>query len=116
MDTTDIAAIAHEVNRAYCEGLGDTSQPAWADAPDLQKESALMGVRLHLSGDYGPEASHESWVKQKLADGWKYGPVKNPDIKEHPCIVQFNELPREQQVKDFLFRGVVHACKNLVEE
>jgi len=48
-------------------------------------------------------------MAQKLADGWTYGPTKNPDLKQHHCIVPFDKLPREQQAKDFLFRGVVHA-------
>lgn len=106
-----IARIAHEVNRAYCQALGDNSQPAWEDAPEWQRASARMGVDLHLSGDFGPEASHISWSNQKLAEGWKYGPVKDPENKEHPCLVPFADLPREQQAKDFLFRGVVHAFK-----
>lgn len=29
-----IAQVCHEVNRAYCQALGDDSQPAWDDAPD----------------------------------------------------------------------------------
>ena len=107
----EIARACHEVNRAYCQALGDTSQPAWEDAPEWQRASARLGVELHMSGDHGPEASHESWMKQKLEEGWKYGPVKDPERKEHHCIVPFDQLPREQQVKDFLFRAVVHALK-----
>lgn len=106
-----IARVCHEVNRAYCAALGDTSQPAWEDAPAWQRESARMGVDLHTMGDFGPEASHISWMSQKLADGWVYGPVKNPDAKQHPCLVSFAELSREQQAKDYLFRGVVHALR-----
>lgn len=111
MEKIEIARIAHEVNRAYCEAMGDDSQPTWENAPAWQRESALLGVELHTSGDHGPEASHESWMAQKVADGWKYGPEKNPEIKEHPCMVPFSELPKEQQAKDFLFRGVVHALR-----
>lgn len=106
-----IARMAHEVNRAYCEALGDTTQPAWENAPAWQRESARMGVDLHLSGDFGPEASHISWANQKVNDGWVYGPVKDPEAKTHPCLVPFDQLPREQQAKDYLFRGVVHAFK-----
>ena len=106
-----IARVCHEVNRAYCEALGDFSQVAWEDAPEWARSSARMGVDLHTMGDFGPEASHISWMKQKLEDGWKYGPIKNPHIKEHPCIVAFSELPKEQQAKDFIFRAVVHALK-----
>jgi hypothetical protein len=110
MKVDQIARICHEVNRAYCEALGDDTQPKWEDAPTWQKESAIAGVNFHIRNwDAGPEASHESWMKQKEADGWKYGPAKNPLTKEHPCIKPFNMLPVEQQAKDYLFRGVVHA-------
>jgi hypothetical protein len=104
-----IARTAHEVNRAYCRALGDLSQPAWGDAPEWQKASCRAGVDLHLMGDFGPEASHISWMKQKLEEGWVYGEKKDPIAKTHPCLVPFDQLPREQQAKDFIFRAVVHA-------
>lgn len=107
----EIARVCHEVNRAYCQALGDNSQPAWDDAPEWQRSSARMGVDLHLSGDFGAAASHFAWMRQKLDEGWKYGPVKDAEKKEHPCIVPFSELPREQQAKDFIFRAVVHALR-----
>ena len=106
-----IARVAHEVNRAYCQALGDNSQPAWEDAPQWQRASARMGVDLHLMGNFGPEASHISWMKQKAKEGWVYGPVKDPEAKQHPCMVPFEQLPREQQAKDYLFRSVVHALR-----
>ena len=110
MRQVEIAKVCHEVNRAYCQALGDNSQPPWEDAPQWQRDSAEMGVKLHTENrQAGPEASHESWMAQKLADGWKYGQVKNPEAKEHPCIVPFSELPVEQQAKDYIFRAVVHA-------
>jgi hypothetical protein len=106
-----VARVAHEVIRAYCEAQGDFSYPAWEDAPSWQIESAMAGVNLHWDKDVGPEASHEAWMAHKLADGWKYGPVKDPENKLHPCLVPFDQLPKEEQVKDFLFRAVVHALR-----
>lgn len=111
MHNEQIAQICHEVNRAYCMALGDMSQPKWEDAPEWQKSSALVGVELHMSGDHGPEASHNSWMKQKLDEGWIYGETKDTIAKTHPCIVPFEQLPREQQAKDFIFRAIVHAIK-----
>jgi hypothetical protein len=112
MNQNDIARVCHEVNRAYCQALGDDSQPAWADAPEWQRASALAGVQLHIQQpDAGARASHESWMAQKQADGWVYGPVKDPDAKQHPCIVPFEQLPAEQQAKDYIFRAVVHALR-----
>ncbi len=106
----EIARVAHEVNRAYCQALGDNSQLSWEEAPQWQKDSALAGVQMHIDDpSAGPEASHESWMAQKVADGWVYGSEKDPVAKTHHCLVPFKDLPVEQQVKDYLFRAVVHA-------
>ncbi|BEP44036.1 RyR domain-containing protein [Variovorax sp. V15] len=114
MNREQIAQVAHEVNRAYCASLGDTSQPAWAEAPEWQRASALAGVDMHLAKpEATPEESHLSWYEQKLADGWVYGEVKDPEKKEHPCMRPYEELPPEQRAKDYLFRGVVHALAAL---
>lgn len=110
-----IARIAHEVNRAYCQAIGDYSQPIWEAAPDWQKQSARLGVMFHMAHpDAGPNASHDSWLAEKQANGWTYGPVKDPIAKKHPCMVPFDELPAEQQAKDFLFRGIAHAIIDTV--
>lgn len=112
MTIEQIAQVAHEMNAAFCRSIGDESQPFWEDAPDWQKDSAINGVKFHLDNPYAsPSHSHNSWLKQKEEDGWKYGPVKNAETKEHPCFVPYDELPKEQQSKDYLFQQVVHSLK-----
>ncbi len=87
----------------------------WAFAPEWQQNSAIKGVEFHLdNSDATPAASHESWLAEKERDGWKYGPVKDAEKKEHPCFVPYLELPVEQRVKDSLFKGVVDAMRVLV--
>lgn len=109
MQPEQIARVAHEVNRAYCQALGDSSQPEWENAPGWQRDSAINGVRFHIANpDAGPDHSHQEWLKEKEAAGWKYGPVKDAEKKEHPCFVPYDQLPVEQKAKDFLFRAVVH--------
>lgn len=105
-----IARVAHEVNKAYCESLGDFTQVDWEDAPQWQKDSAIAGAELHLANpNLGVDASHRAWMEHKRAEGWTYGPIKDPAKKEHPCFVPYADLPANQQAKDFIFRGVVHA-------
>lgn len=105
-----IARICHEANRAYCLSLGDTSQLPWDDAPEWQRASAIAGVEAKLAApSITPEQSHEGWLAHKLADGWVYGPVKNPELKQHPCLVSYAELPAAQQAKDALFTAIVSA-------
>lgn len=117
MNRTDIARIAHEINRAYCAALGDSSQPSWEAAPDWQKASALADVDMHLANpDATPENSHESWLAQKEAEGWKFGPTKDAEKKEHPCFLPYAELPTEQKAKDHLFRAAVHLMKSVEPE
>lgn len=117
MKIEDIARIAHEANRAYCESLGDTSQVAWDQAPEWQKSSAINGVAYHLANPHATARdSHDNWLKRKTEEGWKYGPKKNPALKEHPCFVPYEQLPIEQRAKDYLFAGVIGALRDLVME
>lgn len=114
--TEELAAICHNANATLCRVMGDNSQSDWEDAPDWQQASAINGVRFHLSHPNGapPEAGHEAWMAQKVADGWQYGPIKDAHAKTHPCMVPFNELPRLQQAKDYLFRGIVIHLRHLI--
>lgn len=108
------AKVAHEANRAWCECNGDRSQPKWEDAPEWQRESAINGVKFHIENpDASDSASHDNWMAEKVADGWVYGEEKSPDATPptHHCIVPFDELPKEQQIKDAIFRAIVHATQ-----
>ncbi|WP_085033927.1 RyR domain-containing protein [Ensifer aridi] len=110
MNDESIARICHEANRAYCAALGDHSQPAWDDAPEWQRKSAVTGVQFIRSNpDAPPSASHDSWLAEKERDGWKHGPVKDADKKEHPCFVPYDALPIEQKAKDYIFGAIVRA-------
>ncbi|HOJ04130.1 MAG TPA: RyR domain-containing protein [Bacteroidota bacterium] len=106
------AMVAHEVNRAYCQAIGDNSQPPWDEAPEWQKKSAIFGVLYHLAHpDSKPSDSHDNWMRDKIKDGWTWGPVKDPQKREHPCMVPFDHLPVEQRAKDHLFLAVVRALE-----
>lgn len=112
MTIDQVAKVAHEINKAYCISIGDESQPSWEDAPQWQKDSAIDGVFFHLNNpDAGPDASHNNWMNEKIQNGWKYGELKDPENKLHPCIVPFEMLPKEQQSKDYLFRAIVHSLR-----
>ena len=110
--TEGIARVCHEANRAYCLLLGDDSQPPWDTAPDWQKSSAVNGVHFLLNNpEAGPHNCHGNWMVQNQAEGWTYGPVKQTDAKQHPCMVPWEHLPREQQMKDRIFHAIVRAMQ-----
>ena len=68
----------------------------------------MNGVQGVLAGN-GPRESHEGWLREKEANGWKYGPEKDPEKKEHPCFVPYDALPAAQKEKDAIFVTVVRA-------
>ncbi len=109
-DIQAAAMAAHTVNRAYCRLLGDHSQPHWWDAPEWQRVSATNGARMIAENpETTPEQSHEAWREEKLANGWMYGPKKDPDRRQHPCIMPYDDLPIAQRVKDQIFSAVVRG-------
>lgn len=106
-----IAMMCHEANRQYCASIGDNTQPSWADAPEWQKGSAVNGVKHRLENPLStPEDSHKSWLNEKTLDGWKYGEVKNPETKEHPCFCDYSQLSESQRKKDEIFIATVDKC------
>jgi hypothetical protein len=35
---------------------------------------------------------HEVWAKERMSEGWTYGPVRNDALKQNPCLVPYEEL------------------------
>lgn len=107
-----VAIVCHQANKAWCEGNGDNSQKDWGEAEQWQRDSAIKGVQFRIDNpDSGHDAQHNSWMKEKVDNGWMYGEAKDPVAKTHPCIVPFEQLPEFQQKKDALFCAIVDALR-----
>jgi hypothetical protein len=44
--------------------------------------------------------AHAVWARQRLADGWKYGPRRDDAAREHPCLVPYEQLPDSEKQYD----------------
>ena len=56
------------------------------------------------------EITHDNWLKQRLADGWRHGQSRNDLLKEHPCIVPYDDLPESEKEYDRkISLGVIQA-------
>ena len=42
---------------------------------------------------------HENWALGRIKKGWTYGPVRNDELKQHPCLIDYDDLPENE--KDF---------------
>jgi hypothetical protein len=109
MNIDDIARVAHESNRSYSVSIGE-EMTAWEDCSEAHRESIRKGVTLLLKDQtLTPEAIHDKWLAHKINQGWIYGEEKNEELKTHPCIKSYEDLPKEQHAKDHIFRDVVLA-------
>lgn len=111
LDATDIAQVIHAANRELQIIFGDPQpSPDWYDAPGYQRDESTASVTEALT-DPGrtPEQNHQGWMDRLRADGWRYGEVKNAEVKTHPCLVPWDELPEDQKYKDRVFIGIVRA-------
>ena len=107
---SEIAKVCHEVNRAYCAATGDVRAAPWAYATVAQRESMRRGVEFALEHPAAtPADQHAVWLADKIAAGWRYGSLRSEAIKEHPCILPYDQLPQAQRVKDSLFQAIVKA-------
>ena len=110
MELFAIASVVHAANKAWCKANGDYSQEDFEYAPDWQRESAISGVKFHAENEYTtPADSHRNWRELKEKEGWVYGEKKDPKAKTHPCMVPFEDLPPEQQAKNYIFHAIVHS-------
>lgn len=103
-----LAATAHELNRKYRLSIGESADPHWEDVSPEMRRSTLIGVQGALSGNTLAQ-QHESWMQERLSNGWVYGPVTDKPNRVHACLVPYEQLPAEQRLKDLLFRNVVLA-------
>jgi RyR domain len=115
MTIDEIAHACHAANSAYCRIVGDPSLPPWEDLDDSYKESGRKGVAYALEG-HTPREQHESWMRERTAQGWVYGPVLDRAAKIHPNLIPYYDLPEAQRKKDALFQAVVAALCDQAEK
>lgn len=114
MKLRELAQIVHEIQKSFCDSIGDYSLPVWAEAGYMQ-DNTVKGVLFLLDNpDESAGASHTAWVMDKINSGWTLGPVKDWEKKEHPALVPFDELPVYEQTKDYLFVQTVRSLEKFL--
>jgi len=44
--------------------------------------------------------AHDVWARQRIAEGWTYGPQRDDTAKKHPDLVPYGELPESEKQYD----------------
>ena len=88
--------IANKLNSVgYEYDSGDTSFPS---IEKFDEETVLYLARKE----------HDRWMDERKRAGWRYGPVRNNEERIHPQLVDWNQLPPEEQKKD------INAVENII--
>lgn len=43
---------------------------------------------------------HEVWAKGRIDEGWTFGHIRNEELKQHPCLIPYEELPEIEKEYD----------------
>lgn len=68
--------------------------PKPIDTTDIELSDELKQLGEKLAHNV-----HETWAMGRIKEGWTYGPQRNDTLKQHPCLVDYNELSESE--KDF---------------
>jgi RyR domain-containing protein len=108
----EIAQVCHEATRTLRVVQGDPAPPPpWAVVPIQQAEATVEGVE-HIQRGVSPDELHEAWTEKLRADGWTHGTVFATDIKTHPHLVPYDELPVSEHDRDEMFTAIVDALSD----
>jgi hypothetical protein len=72
-----------------------TYDPHPPNHADIEIPLDLLGLVEQLA-----EASHDTWARQRLDEGWRYGPLRDDEKKEHPGLVPYQELSESEKEYD----------------
>lgn len=70
----------------------------------IPKPENLDGVQLsdELNGLVEAMAKnvHDVWAQSRMKQGWTYGLERNDQLKHHPCLVAYEDLPDVEKAYD----------------
>lgn len=69
--------------------------PQPMDTSDIQLPEELNVLIEKMSKNV-----HEVWAKNRIEQGWTYGETRNDALKQHPCLVPYEELPEVEKMYD----------------
>jgi hypothetical protein len=78
----------------------DRYQPSPVDTAHVRLPDEVAAVAERLARNV-----HDAWARERFADGWSWGPVRDDAAKRHPSLVPYDELPEEERKYDRIAVG-----------
>lgn len=103
-----LAQAVSEANSVYRQYA--TSEPgrAWATMTNDEQRDVLLAVARTLElRTASAEECHAEWLKHREAAGWKYAEVMDPEKKESPYMMPWEQLKPEGKAKSELYLAIL---------
>ena len=71
----------------------DVPQPM--DTSDIQLPEELNVLIEQMAKNV-----HEVWAQSRIKQGWRYGNERSDALKQHPCLIPYEELPEVEKAYD----------------
>ena len=65
------------------------------DTSDIQLPEELNSLLEAMAKNV-----HEIWAQERINQGWTYGEKRDDMLKQHPCLIAYEDLPEEEKVYD----------------
>ena len=69
--------------------------PKPIDLSDVSLTDDLIELREAIA-----ENAHEIWAENRRLEGWTYGPERDDQMRQTPCLVPYEELSDEEKAYD----------------
>lgn len=66
----------------------------------IDTSSVSLPVELEPLVEQMAKNVHEVWAQKRIEEGWKYGEKRDDELRLHPCLVSYEQLPEIEKEYD----------------
>ena len=85
----------HQITTVMNNQTSNNYTPTPVDTSNIQLPEELMALAEAISKNV-----HEVWAQNRMNEGWTYGPVRDDEKRQTPCLVPYDQLPEEEKAYD----------------
>lgn len=66
----------------------------------INTEDVILSSEILELSEVLAKNVHDTWAKERIKQGWKYGEKRDDLKKETPCLIEYEKLPEEEKIYD----------------
>lgn len=66
----------------------------------IDTSDVILPEELTKLAELIAENVHEVWARNRIAQGWTLGDVRDDELKKHPCLIPYVDLTEDEKHYD----------------